>query len=409
MNQIPILQLEGDRTKPPHASSNCRAVRMKRFLRRRAVARLALCTGALFAPAACGDHDLLRPVVPRTAQSLSTGQGDLRVMTYNVDEGSDFTEITNASSLEEFLVAVGQTIAQVRATNPAERMQAVAIQISAASPALVSLQEVDTWSSGPFNPFTGACGPVTVEFDMLTELLSALTAEGVHYRVAVQTQQYAIPPTPGLILSSGTFLCGQVFDYNVILARTDLSSSLFQVTNPQSGQFTHIVSLPTPLGPVPLPRVWSSVDVTFHGRPFRFLNTHLESFDPTIRELQAGELRAGPASTSVPVIIAMDGNAQAAPPPLDPSYTDFLAAGYQDAWAEVFPDLPGFTCCQAQLVNNPLSQLSRRIDLILTRGTVGAQNIAVFGADLASKTASGLWPSDHAGVAAQLELEDASP
>jgi hypothetical protein len=336
---------------------------------------------------------------------LSTGSGDLRVMTYNVDEGSDFIEITNARTQDEFLVAVGQTIAQVRATNPPARMQAVATQIIAASPALVSLQEVNTWSSGPFNPVTQVCGPVTVEVDMLGALLSALTAEGAHYQVAVQTQQYALPPTPGLLLSTGTFLCGQVFDYNVILARTDLSASLFHVTNPQSGRFTHLVSLPTPIGTVPLPRVWASVDATFHGRPFRFIDTHLESFDPTIRELQAAELRAAPASTSLPVIVAMDTNAQAAPPPPDPSYADFLAAGYKDPWAEVFPGLPGFTCCQAQLVNNPVSLLSQRIDLILTRGTVGAQNIAIFGAEPASKTASGLWPSDHAGVAAQLVLE----
>jgi hypothetical protein len=39
-------------------------------------------------------------------------------MTYNVDEGTDFIEIGQATTAPQFLVAVGQTIAQVRATNP---------------------------------------------------------------------------------------------------------------------------------------------------------------------------------------------------------------------------------------------------------------------------------------------------
>src|SRR6266566_6248133 len=76
--------------------------------------------------------------MPAAAQ-LSQGEGDLRVMTYNVDEGTDYLEVTAARSPTEFLIAVGQTITQVRATKPPQRMQAVADQIIAAAPALVSL------------------------------------------------------------------------------------------------------------------------------------------------------------------------------------------------------------------------------------------------------------------------------
>ena len=106
----------------------------------------------------------------------------------------------------------------------------------------------------------------------------------------------------------------------------------------------------------------------------------------------------------MPVVLAMDSNAQAFPLPQDPTYVDFSLAGYDDVWTELFPSLPGLTCCQAELDNNPVSQLYQRIDLILTRGPVGTQNIALFGANPASKTADGLWPSDHAGVAAQLVI-----
>lgn len=340
-----------------------------------------------------------------TAQSLSQGNGNLRVMTYNVDEGTDFIEIQSATTTAQLLVAVGQTITNVRATNPPARMNAVAQQIIAAAPTLVSLQEVDQWSSGPFNPLTGTCGTLTVEFDMLQELMAALAALGGHYQVAVPAVQYNFPPTPGLILPS-TFLCVQVVDYNVILARIDLSTTRFQWNNPQSGQFANILSLSTPLGTIPLPRVWASVDATFNGKAFRFIGTHLESIDPTVRELQGGELRSGPANTPLPVIVAMDSNAQAAPLPQDATYIDFMAAGYIDAWSQLFPSTPGFTCCQAPSVNNVTSQLYQRIDLVLTFGNINAQNTATFGADTASKTSGGSWPSDHAGVAAQLVIED---
>jgi hypothetical protein len=56
-------------------------------------------------------------LTPVQAQ-LSKGKGDLRVMTYNVDQGTDFVELASAANETQFLVAVGQTITQVRATNP---------------------------------------------------------------------------------------------------------------------------------------------------------------------------------------------------------------------------------------------------------------------------------------------------
>jgi hypothetical protein len=52
-----------------------------------------------------------------------------------------------------------------------------------------------------------------------------------------------------------------------------------------------------------------------------------------------------------------------------------------------------------------VSQLYQRIDLILTLGNVEGQNIALFGADPGTRTPDGLWPSDHAGVAAQVIVE----
>jgi hypothetical protein len=321
------------------------------------------------------------------------------VMTYNVNEGTDFDQVVGAQTLPQFLVGVGQILTQVQGTNPPERMQAVARQILEAQPELLSIQEVDQWYTGILDPMTGKCGTMNLQYDMLQELLNDLAAQGGHYEVAVQVTQYAFPPTPGLIPPTD-YICVSLNDYNVILARTDLPHWVFRWSNPQSGQFMNQVVLPTPVGPFPLPRVWASVDAEFFGHCFLFINTHLESFDPNIRELQARELRAGPANTSLPLIIAMDSNAQAFPLPQDPTYVDFISAGYNDVWSKIFPKRAGLTCCQSEADNNPVSQLYQRIDLVLTHGRVTPWAVALIGTNPASRLPDGLWPSDHAAVVA---------
>jgi endonuclease/exonuclease/phosphatase family metal-dependent hydrolase len=335
-------------------------------------------------------------IVPATAQSFP---GIGTVMTYNVNEGTDFLQVVNAQDLQQFLLGVGQILTQVQGTNPPERMRAVARQILDVQPELLSLQEVDQWYTGTLDPNTGACGTMTLQYDMLQELLSALAAMGGHYEVAVQVTQNAFPPTPGLI-PPASYVCVALTDYNVVLARTDLPSWIFQWSNPQSGQFVNELVLPTPVGPVPYPRAWASVDAQFYGHTFHYIDTHLESFDANVRELQGDELRAGPASTSLPVIIAMDSNAQAFPLPQDPTYLDFRSAGYKDVWSRLFPRRAGLTCCQDEADNNSVSQLYQRIDLVLTHGSVTPWGAALIGADRRSRLPDGLWPSDHAALVA---------
>jgi len=338
------------------------------------------------------------------AEPLPQGKGALRVMTYNVYQGTNFTTVLAATDVTSFLLGVGSEVSLVRSTNPPARMQALAKQIAAAAPMLVGLQEVSTWSTGPF---TGTCGALTVEFDMLQELLDALAAEGAHYEVAVQAPELTFPAFPGLIPPS-TFFCVAFSNYDVILARTDINKKQFQWNNPQVGQYTAKLSFPVPGGGpgLPVPRAWGSVDVNFLNKPFRFITSHLESGDSpaivAVRKLQGGELRNGPANTLLPLIIAFDSNADPALP--DPTYTDFIAAGYNDVALQVARKDPQFTCCQSPTVDNAVSELSQRIDLILTVGNFIAQNIVLYGATTDSKTPGGLWPSDHAGVAGQLQI-----
>jgi len=100
------------------------------------------------------------------------------------------------------------------------------------------------------------------------------------------------------------------------------------------------------------------------------------------------------------VIIAMDSNAQAFPLPQDPTYTDFMSAGYNDVWSELYPKRAGLTCCQAEADNNPISQLYQRIDLVLTHGSVSPWGALLIGDNPRSRLPDGLWPSDHAALVA---------
>jgi endonuclease/exonuclease/phosphatase family metal-dependent hydrolase len=52
----------------------------------------------------------------------------------------------------------------------------------------------------------------------------------------------------------------------------------------------------------------------------------------------------------------------------------------------------------------PRAPLTKRVDLVLTRGGFDTVSAAVVGEQLADRTPSGLWPSDHAGVVATLQL-----
>ena len=188
-----------------------------------------------------------------SAPALAGDASDLRVMNYNLYEGTNFRQIGQAQTLSQFIAAVGGTMWQVRATDPPARMRAVAKQIIAAGPTLVSLEEVAQWATGSFDPVTQTCGRLTVQFDTLQELRASLAAQGGHYEVAVQATQWAFPPVPGVLPGTGYF-CVQFTGFNAILVRSDVPG--FSWMNPQSGLYAARSYANTPIGSLPLPRAW---------------------------------------------------------------------------------------------------------------------------------------------------------
>ena len=109
----------------------------------------------------------------------------------------------------------------------------------------------------------------------------------------------------------------------------------------------------------------------------------------------------GPATTNLPLILLGDFNSPANGS--GATYNNLVAAGFKDAWS-IGGNSQGLSCCQAPDLLNAQSTLATRIDLVLFRGDFGVNEVDIWGEEPNDGTPSGLWPSDHAGVAARLLL-----
>ncbi|WP_368731136.1 endonuclease/exonuclease/phosphatase family protein [Bacillus wiedmannii] len=147
---------------------------------------------------------------------------------------------------------------------------------------------------------------------------------------------------------------------------------------------------------------WASIDVSANGRIFRVICTHLEPTSPAVQVAQGNELIAGPANTNLPLIIIGDFNSNASGTGT-PTYGNFINAGFRDVWVEVGKG-QGFTCCQGSDLLNAVSSLNRRIDFILLKNGWNPIVADVVGEEQHDRTSTALWPSDHAGVFASLQL-----
>jgi endonuclease/exonuclease/phosphatase family metal-dependent hydrolase len=312
------------------------------------------------------------------------------VMNYNLDDGSDLVPLLTATSPAQIPAAASAVLAQVAASDPAARARALADQIAAAGPALVGVEEASVWS------VNGA-----VKYDLLQDMVNDLNAMGQHYAVVATAPAFGgtLPDAEGNYVS--------LQDRNAILARTDLPPGELSLSNVQSGDFATYASFPVggAGGPVlPAPRSWLSVDVKVENATFRFVTTHLESNVPQVAQAQADELLAGPAHTTLPVVIAADMNST----PDTGTYHDVRAAGFQDTWAAKHPGNPGYTWGSEDISGQHLS-LNQRIDYLFTSGGIKTTRVRRVGIEPSARTPDGLYPSDHAGLVATLELPASAP
>lgn len=323
----------------------------------------------------------------------------VKVMTRNLYLGADLNRAIVATTIPDFLAANAQIFTNVRATNFPERAKSLAREIANADPTLIGLQEGATWYSGPFNNPAPA---TNVEFDFIASLRSELAAIGRPYDV-VRSQTEADLEAPA---GAPYFKDIRLVMHDVILVKAGLAGEV-TLTNDQSANFVNRLVITTGLGQqIAVNRGWASVDAVVNNRAFRFIDTHLEAFHPIIRLQQAQELLAGPIA-SAPGKVVLVGDINSGPdlpvPANRLAYQALIAGGMVDTWPIANPGDPGPTAGFSELLTDPSPDvLDNRIDMVMTKGSVGVTGSRITGIDPDNRTAGGLWPSDHAGVVATL-------
>ncbi|WP_242355749.1 endonuclease/exonuclease/phosphatase family protein [Anaeromyxobacter sp. SG64] len=340
------------------------------------------------------------------------GNKQLTVMTRNLYLGAELGPALAAQSVPELVTAATTIWTTVEANDRGygsddvlARFDGIADEIAATSPDLVALQEVTLWQKAP-----AGSADFAVRFDYLEVLLDKLAERGLSYAPAV------VLPLTSLAVPIATGETVAITDRDVILTRADepglhVSDPRSDVYGPDScaadpacPELVHFDVLGQPLA---ILRGWTSVEVEYRGERLRFVNTHLEAYDPTVRVAQATELAEASSAGTSRVILAGDLNSL----PGTEGAAALADAGFTDVWPVVNPDDAGFTSPYPEVLSIPAIDLDERIDYVLFRGPVVPRSAEVVGEASEDRVVVSedvaLWPSDHAGVVAEVELLDA--
>jgi endonuclease/exonuclease/phosphatase family metal-dependent hydrolase len=340
------------------------------------------------------------------------------VMTRNLYLGADLAPALGAKSLEEFVAANGKILRDVTTNDFPTRAKGLAQEILSEKPDLVGLQEVALWRTGPpdLTPvLTGQPTATTVRYDYLAELLAELNKGPDRYEVVVVQPEFDLEapadenevagdgPNPAI---ANAEINGRLTMRDVILARRGAG---VDTKNPQSGNFKVLLPVEILGQKLTIKRGWTATDARVRGSGwFRFVNTHLEAFDPSflvpsIRALQASELVApgGPATGSLPVVLVGDLN----------SDDDTVSAGDQQAYrvlleaglVERSTSNPLGCCLNSSLLTEDgggsVSDFDHQVDHVMTNEP---------GITLERSEVTGLlpvnWDSDHAGLFSALRF-----
>jgi len=362
-------------------------------------------------------------LLPALASAGGHGRGhEVKVMTRNLYLGADLAPAIGAPSLEAFVAANGQILREVTANDFPTRARGLANEILEKEPDLVGLQEVALWRTAPpsLTPvLTGEPTATTVRYDYLQLLLEQLNEKKPQYEVVVTQNEFdleapadenGVPgdgPNPAI---ANAEINGRLTMRDVILARRGAG---VQTANPQSGNFKALLAVPILGQPLTIKRGWTAADAKVRGSDwFRFVNTHLEAFDPpqlvpSIRALQAAELVApgGPAANGdLPVVLVGDLNSDddTVSPGDQQAYRVLLEAGL----VERSTNSPLGCCLNSSLLaegaGGSVADFDHQVDHVMTDdpGNVALQSSAVTGL----LPVNGFWSSDHAGLFSSLRF-----
>jgi endonuclease/exonuclease/phosphatase family metal-dependent hydrolase len=353
------------------------------------------------------------------------GRGkEVNVMTRNLYLGADLAPAIGAPSLEAFVAATGQILREVTANDFPTRAKGLAQEILKQKPDLVGLQEVALWRTGPPSlapVLSGEPSATTVRYDYLQLLLDQLNKGPDRYEVVVTQNEFDLeaPGDENGVAGDGPAaqgipnaeINGRLTMRDVILKRRGAG---VETSNPQSGNFKTLLAVPILGKPLTIKRGWTATDAKVRGsHTFRFVNTHLEAFDPaalvpSIRSLQAGELVApgGPATGTLPVVLLGDLNSDddTVEPGDQQAYNALVNAGF----AERSTNVPLGCCLRSSLLaegaGGSVADFDHQVDHVLTNDPADIT--------LRSSTVTGLlpvngfWSSDHAGLFSSLRFDD---
>lgn len=340
---------------------------------------------------------LLALALPAVADAAKRKPAKLTVMTRNLYLGADLIPIAAAQNEADVEKAVTKAWNNVRSTDFPARAKRIAQEVKRYKPDLIALQEGAIWRRGP----KGDSAPAQdVQYDYIKTLRSELKKLGLKYRLGkVQSEfDYEAPSDLG-------------YDYRLTQQDAVLIRKRkgLKVRSLDSGQFKARFDLPTFVGTAKVFRGWTLANLSFNGRRFRFVDSHLEAYSEAIGTAQANELfaKGGPARSKRPVILAGDMNSDpVGVPPNGPGpYNALTGFGFIDTWKRANKGDKGFTCCEKEDLKNPTSPFDRRIDYVFARKIRKVLSSKLFGYKPSERTGSGLWPSDHGGVVSRLQLK----
>ena len=333
------------------------------------------------------------PMLPDDS-TLVDGES-LTVMTYNVYVGSSAEPLLAVENLLQVPQEVANMYNNVVASDFPGRAAAIAKSIKASQPHLIGLQEISLIRrQSPGDRITGGTVPAEeVVLDYLQILMDALQAEGLSYEIAGKVENLDVEMP---MFTDTGIVDVRLTDYDVILSRSDV-----MVSRPMSMNYTHALTIEM-LG-LEIQRGYIAIDATVSGVTYRVVNTHLEAFVAESRIPQTQELVEVLSQETLPIILLGDFNTRA---PDGTAYQILLSAGYVDVW-QMDSDGTGNTCCQDDDILNEMSDLSVRIDQIFVRNLELPASVmtSTVGDEPSDRLASGLWPSDHAGVVAHFAFE----
>jgi len=332
-------------------------------------------------------------------QRVAAGPREITVMTQNLYVGADVDLVIRALGTPDpgdDFPALLSAIETVGKTDFPARAEAIADEIARTRPHAVGLQE-----ASQINIDLRPLGvPAVVDQDFIALLQAALAARGLNYAVAATSNNIDVNLVSGLV---------RLRDHDALLVDAD------RVTVNAAGGQDFSVNL-GPVAPgVVLVRGWVFARTTIAGQAMTFASAHTEAnlagappgLLEQIRAAQVGEMVAAIGSTER-VVLMGDLNDT----PGSPMYGVLASSGFTDTWTAMHPGVgaDGLTCCHVADLSDQVAPFDQRIDYVWTRGFARDNgtiqgSIDRFGnvpADRLTGPAYPIWPSDHAGLVAEL-------